>query len=53
VRFDSTRQGSTAPALRAPANGYAAGASPFLAHDAARLMIGETLYVDGGYHIID
>jgi enoyl-[acyl-carrier protein] reductase I len=25
----------------------------FLAHDAARLMTGETLYVDGGYHIID
>ncbi len=25
----------------------------FLAHDAARLMTGQTLYVDGGYHIID
>jgi enoyl-[acyl-carrier protein] reductase I len=25
----------------------------FLAHDAARLLTGETLYVDGGYHIID
>jgi enoyl-[acyl-carrier protein] reductase I len=25
----------------------------FLAHDAARLITGETLYVDGGYHIID
>ena len=25
----------------------------FLAHDATRLIIGETLYVDGGYHIID
>jgi enoyl-[acyl-carrier protein] reductase I len=25
----------------------------FLAHDAARLMTGETLYIDGGYHIID
>jgi enoyl-[acyl-carrier protein] reductase I len=25
----------------------------FLAHDAARLMTGETLYVDGGYHIMD
>ena len=24
-----------------------------LAHDAARLITGETLYVDGGYHIID
>jgi enoyl-[acyl-carrier protein] reductase I len=25
----------------------------FLAHDAARLITGETLYVDGGYHIMD
>ena len=25
----------------------------FLAHDAARLITGETLYVDGGYHIVD
>jgi enoyl-[acyl-carrier protein] reductase I len=28
-------------------------ATAFLAHDAARLLTGETLYVDGGYHIID
>jgi enoyl-[acyl-carrier protein] reductase I len=28
-------------------------ATAFLAHDAARLMTGETMYVDGGYHIID
>lgn len=28
-------------------------ATAFLAHDAARLMTGETLYVDGGYHVID
>ena len=28
-------------------------ATAFLAHDAARLISGETLYVDGGYHIID
>jgi enoyl-[acyl-carrier protein] reductase I len=25
----------------------------FLAHDAARLITGDTIYVDGGYHIID
>ena len=28
-------------------------ATAFLAHDGARLITGETLYVDGGYHIID
>jgi enoyl-[acyl-carrier protein] reductase I len=25
----------------------------FLAHDAARLITGDTIYIDGGYHIID
>ena len=28
-------------------------ATAFLAHDAARLITGDTLYVDGGYHIMD
>jgi enoyl-[acyl-carrier protein] reductase I len=28
-------------------------ATAFLAHDAAKLITGETLYVDGGYHIVD
>jgi enoyl-[acyl-carrier protein] reductase I len=28
-------------------------ATAFLAHDGARLITGETLYVDGGYHIVD
>jgi enoyl-[acyl-carrier protein] reductase I len=28
-------------------------ATAFLAHDAAHLITGSTLYVDGGYHIID
>jgi hypothetical protein len=28
-------------------------ATAFLAHDAARLITGEPLYIDGGYHIID
>ena len=28
-------------------------ATAFLAHDAARLMTGDTIYIDGGYHIID
>ena len=28
-------------------------ATAFLAHDATRLITGETLYIDGGYHIMD
>jgi enoyl-[acyl-carrier protein] reductase I len=28
-------------------------ATAFLAHDAARLMTGDTIYVDGGYHVMD
>jgi len=28
-------------------------ATAFLAHDAARLITGETLYIDGGYHVMD
>ena len=28
-------------------------ATAFLAHDAAKLITGETLYIDGGYHVID
>jgi enoyl-[acyl-carrier protein] reductase I len=28
-------------------------ATAFLAHDAAKLITGETLYIDGGYHIMD
>jgi enoyl-[acyl-carrier protein] reductase I len=28
-------------------------ATAFLAHDAARLITGDTLYIDGGYHAID
>jgi enoyl-[acyl-carrier protein] reductase I len=28
-------------------------ATAFLAHDAAKLITGETLYIDGGYHIVD
>jgi enoyl-[acyl-carrier protein] reductase I len=29
------------------------GAVAFLATDAAKLITGETLYIDGGYHVID
>ena len=28
-------------------------ATAILAHDAAKLITGETMYIDGGYHIID
>jgi enoyl-[acyl-carrier protein] reductase I len=28
-------------------------ATAFLAHDAARLITGDTLYIDGGYHVMD
>jgi len=28
-------------------------AMAFLARDAARLITGETPYVDGGYHVVD
>jgi enoyl-[acyl-carrier protein] reductase I len=28
-------------------------ATAFVAHDAARFITGETLYIDGGYRIID
>jgi enoyl-[acyl-carrier protein] reductase I len=28
-------------------------ATAFLAHDAARLITGDTLYIDGGYHLMD
>jgi enoyl-[acyl-carrier protein] reductase I len=28
-------------------------ATAFLAHDAARLITGDTIYIDGGYHVVD
>ena len=39
--------------LRGATEAAEAGITAFLAHDAARLITGEALYVDGGYHIID
>src|SRR4051794_28862917 len=42
-----------APARRLVSIDDVGVATAFLAHDAARLMTGETLYIDGGYHIID
>jgi len=42
-----------APARRLVSIDDVGVATAFLAHDAARLMTGETLYIDGGYHVID
>ncbi|MEJ1158927.1 enoyl-ACP reductase FabI [Prosthecomicrobium sp. N25] len=44
---------SKAPARRLVTIEDVGVATAFLAHDAARLITGETMYVDGGYHIID
>jgi enoyl-[acyl-carrier protein] reductase I len=49
--LDSAKQ--KAPARRLVSIDDVGLATAFLAHDAARLITGETLYVDGGYHIID
>jgi enoyl-[acyl-carrier protein] reductase I len=44
---------SKAPARKLVSIDDVGAAVAFLAHDAARLMTGETLYVDGGYNIVD
>jgi len=44
---------SKAPARRLVSIEDVGAAVAFLAHDAAKLITGETLYIDGGYHIID
>ena len=44
---------SKAPARSLVSIDDVGAATAFLAHDAAKLITGETLYVDGGYHIID
>jgi enoyl-[acyl-carrier protein] reductase I len=44
---------SKAPARSLVSIDDVGAATAFLAHDAARLITGETLYIDGGYHIID
>jgi len=47
------RAQSKAPARALVSVDDVGAATAFLALDAARLITGETLYVDGGYHIID
>jgi enoyl-[acyl-carrier protein] reductase I len=44
---------SKAPARSLVSIDDVGAATAFLAHDAARLITGETLYIDGGYHIMD
>jgi enoyl-[acyl-carrier protein] reductase I len=44
---------SKAPARRLVSIEDVGVATAFLAHHAARLITGETLYIDGGYHIMD
>ncbi|MCB4771561.1 enoyl-ACP reductase FabI [Ancylobacter sp. Lp-2] len=44
---------SKAPARELVSIDDVGAATAFLAHDAARLITGQVLYIDGGYHIID
>jgi enoyl-[acyl-carrier protein] reductase I len=49
--LDKTKAKAPAPSLvRIDVVGVA---TTFLAHDAASLITGETLYIESGYHIID
>src|SRR3974390_2844231 len=47
------KEKAKAPARRLVSIDDVGVATAFLAHDAARLITGETLYIDGGYHIMD
>src|SRR5262249_28929064 len=53
--FDALpNKGKARARARTPVTTEDGGAPPaFLAHAPARLITGETLYVDGGYHIMD
>ena len=51
--FDALLDKAKAPARSLVSIDDVGVATAFLAHDAARLITGETLYIDGGYHIID
>jgi enoyl-[acyl-carrier protein] reductase I len=42
-----------APAHRLVSIEDVGAATAFLAHDAARLITGDTIYIDGGYHVVD
>lgn len=47
------KAGETAPTRSLVSIDDVGMATAFLAHDAARLITGDTIYIDGGYHIID
>jgi enoyl-[acyl-carrier protein] reductase I len=51
--FDELLDKAKAPARSLISIDDVGVATAFLAHDAARLITGETLYIDGGYHIMD
>lgn len=51
--FDALLDKAKAPARSLVSIDDVGAATVFLRNDAARLITGETLYVDGGYHIID
>jgi enoyl-[acyl-carrier protein] reductase I len=55
AEFDALLQKAQAkaPARKLVSIDDVGAAVAFLAHDAARLMTGETLYIDGGYNIVD
>lgn len=42
-----------APARRLVSVEDVGAATAFLAHDVARLITGDTIYIDGGYHLVD
>jgi enoyl-[acyl-carrier protein] reductase I len=42
-----------APARRLVSIEDVGAATAFLAHDVARLITGDTIYIDGGYHVVD
>ena len=44
---------ANAPARRLVRIEDVGAATAFLAHDVARLITGDTIYIDGGYHVVD
>ena len=53
AEFDTLLDRAQAPARSLVSIDDVGEATAWLATDAARRMTGQTLYIDGGYHIID